>query len=48
MSIKAKGYLIANFTIHDAEEFKKYVETGGHLAANFNGKVIMFEQNPEN
>lgn len=42
-----KGYLIATFTIHDQETFQKYVEAGGHLAAKFNGKVILFDMNPK-
>ena len=46
-TIPAKGYLIANFTIHDQETFKKYVEAGGSLAAKFNGKVISYDVNPD-
>src|SRR5688572_1472811 len=42
-----KGYLIATFTIHDQESFQKYVEAGGHLAAKFNGRVILFDANPK-
>lgn len=42
-----KGYLIATFTIHDQETFQKYVEAGGHLAAKFNGKVILCDMNPK-
>jgi uncharacterized protein (DUF1330 family) len=45
--IPAKGYLIANFTIHDQDIFQKYVEAGGHLAAKFNGRVILFDANPK-
>ena len=30
-AIPAKGYLIANFTIHDEETFKKYIEAGSSL-----------------
>jgi len=43
---KPKGYLIANFTIHDQEGFKKYVEAAGSLAPQFNGKVIMYDVKP--
>jgi uncharacterized protein (DUF1330 family) len=43
---QTKGYLIANFTIHDQDTFGKYVEAGGSLAAKFNGKVIMFDTHP--
>ena len=46
-TIPAKGYLIANFTIHDQATFQKYVEAGGHLAAKFNGRVILFDANPK-
>ena len=42
-----KGYLIATFTIHDQATFQKYVEAGGHLAAKFNGRVILFDTNPK-
>jgi uncharacterized protein (DUF1330 family) len=42
-----KGYLIATFTIHDQETFQKYVEAGGHLAAKFNGRVILFDTKPK-
>jgi uncharacterized protein (DUF1330 family) len=41
-----KGYLIATFTIHDQATFQQYVEAGGHLAARFNGRVILFDTNP--
>lgn len=44
---RKKGYLIANFTIHDQETFKKYVEAGSSLAAKFNGKVIAFDVAPK-
>ena len=43
----SKGYLIATFTIHDQATFQKYVEAGGHLAAKFNGRVILFDTNPK-
>jgi uncharacterized protein (DUF1330 family) len=46
-TIPSKGYLIANFTIHDEETFKKYIEAGGSLAAKFNGKVISFDGKPD-
>ena len=45
--IPAKGYLIANFTIHDEETFKKYIEAWGSLAAKFNGKVISYDVQPD-
>ncbi|WP_369769268.1 DUF1330 domain-containing protein [Flavobacterium sp. WC2416] len=44
--IKGKGYLVANFTIHDTEGFQKYGQAAGHLAAGFNGRIIMFETMP--
>jgi uncharacterized protein (DUF1330 family) len=46
-TIPVKGYLIANFTIHDEETFKKYIEAGGSLAAKFNGKVISYDVQPD-
>jgi uncharacterized protein (DUF1330 family) len=42
-----KGYLIATFTIHDQATFQDYVDTGGHLAAKFNGRIILFDTNPK-
>jgi uncharacterized protein (DUF1330 family) len=44
-NIPAKGYLIANFTIHDEGTFK-YIEAGGSLAAKFNGRVISYDVKP--
>jgi uncharacterized protein (DUF1330 family) len=38
-----KGYLIANFTIHDQDTFKKYMETGGPVVGKFNGKAIVYD-----
>jgi uncharacterized protein (DUF1330 family) len=46
-TIPAKGFLIANFTIHDEETFKKYIEAGGSLATKFNGKVISYDVKPD-
>ncbi len=37
------GYMIANYTIHDQETFKKYMEAAGSLPPKFNGKVIIYD-----
>ena len=39
------GYWIANFTIHDPEKFKRYLElTPG--VGNFGGRMVVLEKNP--
>src|SRR5688500_3803627 len=40
-----KGYLVANFTVHDQNTFSKYIEAGGPLVAKFNGKAIVYDTN---
>jgi uncharacterized protein (DUF1330 family) len=40
-----KGYLVANFTIHNQDTFKKYIETGGTVVEKFNGKAIVYDVN---
>ncbi len=40
-----KGYLVANFTIHDPELFKRYMEAGSPLVAEYNGKAIVYDVN---
>ena len=39
----ARGYLVANYTIHDQQTFQKYMEAAGPLAPKFNGKVIIYD-----
>lgn len=38
-----RGYLVANYTIHDQQTFQKYMEAAGPLAPKFNGKVIIYD-----
>jgi uncharacterized protein (DUF1330 family) len=40
-----KGYLVANFTIHDQDTFRKYIEAGGPLVEKFNGRAIVYDMN---
>jgi len=40
------GYMIANFTIKDPATFNKYMEAAGSLAPKYNGKVIIYNENP--
>lgn len=42
-SEQPKGYLVANFTIHDQDTFRKYIEAGGPLVEKFNGKAIVYD-----
>lgn len=42
-AVPPRGYLLANYTIHDQETFKKYMEAAGPLAPKFNGKVIIYD-----
>ena len=44
-SSQPKGYLVANFTIHDQEVFRKHMETEVSLAEKFNGKAIVYDVN---
>jgi uncharacterized protein (DUF1330 family) len=44
---KAKGYMVATFTIHNHNTFQKYVEAGDNLAEKFNGRIIAFDPNPK-
>ncbi len=41
--VPPRGYLVANYTIHDQETFKKYMEAAGPLAPKFNGQVIIYD-----
>ncbi len=36
-----KGYLIANYTIHDPNTYQKYVETVMPVIAKYGGKLIV-------
>ena len=39
------GYWIANFTIHDPEKFKRYLELTPD-SKNFGGHMVVLEKNP--
>lgn len=43
----AKGYLIANYTIHDQATYDKYVAAAGILNSRFNLKPIVYDSNVE-
>lgn len=38
-----RGYLVANYSIHDPQTFQKYMEAAGPLAPKFNGTVIVYD-----
>lgn len=40
------GYMIANYTINDRNVFASYMTAAGPLAPRFNGKVIIYDENP--
>ena len=40
------GYFIANFTIHDPEKFKQYINRESGLAGDFGGRTLVLEKNP--
>jgi uncharacterized protein (DUF1330 family) len=44
-SEQPKGYLVENFTIHDQDIFRKYIEAGGPLVEKFNGRAIVYDVN---
>ncbi|MGE5579389.1 MAG: DUF1330 domain-containing protein [Bacillota bacterium] len=39
-------YFIANITIHDKDEYKKYVDKVDAVFAKFNGEYLAFDDNP--
>lgn len=41
------GYMIANYTINDRTVFASYMDAAGPLAPRFNGKVIIYDENPK-
>lgn len=41
---KAPGYMIANYTITDQAGFQRYMEAAGSLAAQYGGKIIVFNR----
>lgn len=45
-STQPHGYMIANYTINDRATFEKYMEAAGSLAPRYNGKVIIYNENP--
>ena len=42
-----KGYLVAHIRVHDAEGFKKFGEIAMPAIAEFGGKVLVRNPNPE-
>ena len=40
------GYPIANFTVKDQAVFNKYMKAAGTLPPKYNGKVIIYNENP--
>lgn len=42
---KAPGYMIANYTITDQAGFQRYMDAAGSLAAQYGGKIIVFNLN---
>ena len=43
VTVPPRGYLVANYTIHDQETFRKYMEAAGPLASKFNLKLIIYD-----
>lgn len=41
----APGYMIANYTITDQAGFQRYMDAAGALAAQYGGKIIVFNLN---
>jgi uncharacterized protein (DUF1330 family) len=39
------GYMIANYDVKDQAGFQRYMDAAGSLAANYNGRVIVFNRN---
>lgn len=44
-SASAPGYMIANYTITDQVGFQRYMDAAGSLAAQYGGKIIVFNLN---
>ena len=42
-----KGYLVAHIRVHDAEGFKKFAEMAMPAIAEYGGKVLVRNPNPE-
>ena len=42
---QAPGYMIANYTITDQAGFQRYMDAAGSLAAQYGGKIIVFNLN---
>ena len=42
-----KGYLIAHLRVHDPEGFKKFRQMAGPTIAQYGGKVLVREPNPD-
>ena len=42
-----KGYLVAHLRVHDGEGFEKFRQMTGPTIAEYGGKVLVREPNPE-
>ncbi|MBT3777037.1 MAG: DUF1330 domain-containing protein [Pelagibacteraceae bacterium] len=42
-----KGYIVAHLSVHDKEGFKKFQSIAGPIIAEYGGKVLCREPNPE-
>ena len=42
-----KGYLVAHLRVHDKEGFEKFRQMAGPTIAEYGGKVLVREPNPE-
>ena len=42
-----KGYLVAHLRVHDKEGFEKFKQMAGPTIAEYGGKVLVREPNPE-
>jgi uncharacterized protein (DUF1330 family) len=40
-------YFIANIRIHNAEEYRKYIDKAAEVFNKFNGKYLVVDDNPE-
>ncbi len=42
-----KGYLVAHLRVHDGEGFEKFRQMAGPTIAEYGGKVLVREPNPD-
>jgi len=46
-TLQAHGYMVISYDIKDPAMFQKYMDAAGSLAANYNGKVTIFNMKVE-